>query len=535
MAFRKLILAVPLLLAFALGLYAAPKPQVRRLDTYPWLIEANCNLNVRAGMDTGTELLGTIPQGTRMTAYDQASSHWIEIKYKGRKAYVYSPNITFVRQMTLGEVFGTPSRPSSSSKKASEASRPPRKKPSYGFWGTMYEITKLILIICAILIVIGGILHTELGSPAVLLQIISGIGALIGGIFFGNARIGASIGMMAGVGLAIVYVVHLMDFSGIGRLTLALWYLISLPFYLLDLLQFWLSKPWRPFMKKNTLPDSSKPGMRKFLGFMQIPFYIICFPLRLLNAVYYNMIIHNVYEFSNYVLEVFVPSDEHEGKGSLGIWITALPFRILKYIVFHFSVTLLESAIWTLIDTFIPAVTLFHGTAQEFADNMLSDPLRTESRKKASDRKTGLWNVGDRNFAGDGIYFGIFRSTLRNYEKGSAIAARVTLGKTIDTVLMPDWVYNQAGRQNASEVSKWGLRHGYVTGEWWRSDGRWWEMCLYDRKNKYNEMWRIRPIYAISTGTGIMQRIPTGTAHWLFRGMVLGDIAYTFRRLFGKK
>lgn len=311
--------------------------------------------------------------------------------------------------------------------------------------------------------------------------------------------------------------------------TYVLWYLVSLPFYLLNMLQFWLAKPWRPFMKWNVLQDKYKKPMRIFLRILQVPFYITLFPLRFVNAVYYNFLIHNVYEFSNYLLEVLAPSDTREGAHSFWRWLLWLPLRIIKYILFHGALTLAESVVWTVIDTFIPAVTLYHGTSKIAADNMLCEPKRNKHRQRSSGWKSGTWTVGGGNYAGDGIYFGIFRNTLRNYQSGSAIVARVTMGKTIDTVLMPDYVYNQAGHPNASAVSNWGLRNGYVSGEWWRTTGPWWEICLFDRKNKYNDSWRIRPIYAISYGSGIMQRVPGGSAHWLFRKMVYNDLKNSWK------
>jgi hypothetical protein len=305
-----------------------------------------------------------------------------------------------------------------------------------------------------------------------------------------------------------------------------------MPFYILDMLQFWLAKPWRPLMKRNLLKDKFKKPMRIFLRILQFPFYVALFPLRFINAVYYNLIIHNVYEWSNYLLEVIVPSDPKEGAGNILKWPVFLPFRIIKYLLYHGLLTLVESIIWTALDTIFPAVTLYHGTSETAADNMLCEPKRNKLRQRSAERRTGTWTVGGGNFAGDGIYFGIFRSTLRNYQKGTAIAARVTMGKTIDTVLMPNYVYAAAGKPGAKAVSNWGLNHGYVTGEWWRADGRWWEICLYDRQNRYNESWRIRPIYAIYAGSGIMQRIKGGPAHWLFRQQVIDDMEDTLRRSF---
>ena len=75
----------------------------------------------------------------------------------------------------------------------------------------------------------------------------------------------------------------------------------------------------------------------------------------------------------------------------------------------------------------------------------------------------------------------------------------------------------------------------YLTGEWWRADGQWWEICLYDRQNRYNESWRIRPIYAIYAHSGIVQRIKGSLAHWLFRRQVIEDISDTISRHFDLK
>ena len=286
-------------------------------------------------------------------------------------------------------------------------------------------------------------------------------------------------------------------------------------------------------MKRNVLPDKVKPAMRTFLRVLQVPFYFALFPLRFINAVYNNNIIYNLYALSNYIVEVFVPSDNTEGAYDAADWFKYLPKRIGKYLLWHGTLTIVESAVWTIIDTFVPAVTLYHGTAEDYADNMLCDPSRNHKRQCSKGWLTGVWNVGGGNYAGDGIYFGIFRKTLRNYEQGSAIATRVTMGKTIDTVLMPDRVYNAAGHPDATAVSNWGLNNGYVCGEWWRSDREtnWWEICMYDRQNRYNESWRIRPIYAIHSHSGIMQRIPGGPAHWLFRRQVISDIGDTLNSM----
>ena len=112
------------------------------------------------------------------------------------------------------------------------------------------------------------------------------------------------------------------------------------------------------------------------------------------------------------------------------------------------------------------------------------------------------------------------------------IICRVTLGKTIDLGLAPYYVFNQCGHANAYGVTDWGLKNGYVSGEWWRSDTHWWEYCMYDWQNRYNYSWRIRPLYIVNLENGFLQRIPCGMSHWLFRKMILQDISTSFKNLY---
>ena len=471
-------------------------------------------VNVRSGPGTSYKVVGSKKKGDTVKVISLFDASWARIESGSSFAYVSRKYIAYKGPLPDREAQSAPQLKGN-------------KKAHKGVWDILYEIVKVILWICVIIVVARNIIGVELGSIAALLLMITCIGVVVGWLVFGNGKAGAVIGMGVGILLMLRFLASVFDWDGIGMgwIGYSMWYIISFPFYLLDLLQFWLAKPWRPFLKCSSLSDNAKPGMRTFLRILQIPFYFALFPLRILNAVYYNIVIHNIYEFSNYVLEVVAPSDEEEGGEGFWKWLALLPYRFFKYVVGHGILTLLESVIWTVIDTFVPAVTLYHGTAESCADSMLCDPKRNKSRRRFSGWLSGIWNVGGGNYAGDGIYFGIFRKTLRNYQNGSAIVARVTMGKTIDVALMPNYVVRQAGHPNASAVSDWGLDHGYVSGEWWRSDRntKWWEICLYDRQNRYNDSWRIRPIYAINSDTGVMQRVPGGTAHWFFREIVLKD------------
>ena len=81
--------------------------------------------------------------------------------------------------------------------------------------------------------------------------------------------------------------------------------------------------------------------------------------------------------------------------------------------------------------------------------------------------------------------------------------------------LAPWRIYNSAGQNgNPSRLTSYAKRHSYVTGEWWNPRGRYWEYCLFDWQNLYNEPWRIRPVYLFNCRTGLAQHIRGGMAHW---------------------
>lgn len=268
--------------------------------------------------------------------------------------------------------------------------------------------------------------------------------------------------------------------------------------------------------------------MRRFWWMLKIPLYIVLTPLRFVNAVFYDLFMHGGFEFYNYLSEIFDPSSRLEGSANLMTWILLSPIRLVKY-TWHFLLTLVESCIWVLIDTVYPALTLYHGTDEAASESITGSPGRLTKSKRIS----GLWLVGSGNFAGNGIYFAPIRSTALHYARGDKrvlIICRVSLGKVLDLGMAPRYVYNQCGHANATEATRWGLNHGYTTGEWWRKDEGWWEYCMYDWENRYNESWRIRPLYVEELYSDTVHRIEGGMVHWLFRGMVIKDI---WKSIFG--
>lgn len=303
---------------------------------------------------------------------------------------------------------------------------------------------------------------------------------------------------------------------------------LSFPLTLSNALQRYLSKPWLPFCKTSKGTDTSNVKARRRLENAGMILYVLLFPLRFLNAAIYNLLIHVPFELFNYLMEVVAPESRKEGCGNFLVWLLVFPWRLLKYPVWHGALTIVESLACTVAETFLPTLTLFHGTSEEAAEVIVSSPDRHVDNRC---RDKGIWRVGKGNFAGDGIYFAPKRATAEHYSgNGAIIVCRVTLGRTLDLGFAPYRVYTACGKADAHVATDWGLRHGYTTGEWWRADTGWWEYCMYDWQNRYNYSWRIRPLYVVRVCDNHIQRIPGGMSHWLFRRMVIGDIKETIRR-----
>lgn len=325
-------------------------------------------------------------------------------------------------------------------------------------------------------------------------------------------------------GLIVLRLVLRKSVPVLGTLYYGLFRLLSFLFSFLNGLQRHLSKPWRPLYKKHRGSDGFNKFMRVFWTILKIPLYVVLTPLRFVNAFFYNIVVHSSFEFFNYLGEIFAPTSSKEGGANFITWLLLLPLRLAKY-GWHYLISLIESIIWTIIDTIVPALTLYHGTEHSASVSICQSP----GRIGAKDWYSGVWNVGGGNFAGNGIYFAPMRSTSEYYARCNTnkalIICRVSLGKVIDLGMAPKYVYNQCGSADALGATKWGLDHGYTTGEWWRADRGWWEYCMYDWQNRYNSSWRIRPVYIEDLNNNQVLRIPGGMAHWLFRSMVLSDMS----------
>ena len=193
---------------------------------------------------------------------------------------------------------------------------------------------------------------------------------------------------------------------------------------MLNLLQYHLQRPWRILLKK---PRKFVSFLNKYLFFIgwinNFVIYVVLSPLRLVNAFYYNMIIHSFLSVRDYWLEIFSPKLHgmryRKGFKYFSLWIIMFPYRLVRYF-FESIIKISEGIIFTVVDVFVPALTMYHGTKKESGISIT---------------KPGKWRVGDGNFAGSGIYFGIDKNVALHYAGNSSesviILARVSLGRII--------------------------------------------------------------------------------------------------------
>lgn len=486
---------------------------------YPALCRITTNLNVRSGPGTGYSKLGLVRQGETVTVNSTTYSSgrtWGAIDYGSQTGYVAMQYVSYISAVT-------PSEPA----ERSQDFRSGLMRILSGIW----SVLKWILIILAVLLVLA--YWEDIVSFAVCLGLFAGGGALLFGLLFHRSGLGA----LVGLGVAVFLGLRLL-FDSVGdafRLFfLILYYIVSFPIYMLNLLEHVLVAPWRYMFKTSWVGEGVKPVLRVALEILTVVMYIVTTPLRLTNAVIYNILIHCVTGLYDLSFEVIVPSDPKEGAGNLGRWLLMFPWRVLKYPFYHGFLAIIESVLWTVVDIFVPASTMYHGTDLKAGEAITADPYRNKYLRNTSTWSYGTFTASDSSWGGIGVYFASLRSVARGYaydphrlDDGNPviIACRVSLGRTINYALAPLHVYNQAGKNGRhGELNRYGERHHYTTGEWWNGSGGYWEYCMFDWQNRYNHPWRIRPVYILNLRTGRAQHIRGGMQHWLFDRAVLKDL-----------
>jgi len=312
-----------------------------------------------------------------------------------------------------------------------------------------------------------------------------------------------------------------------------LWW-FSGAFYLVDEFMWFLYNPLRVFMRANKKQREGVKGKVTrgsfliFTTFLIAPayklvIYFLTTPLRLITAIYFDVIMYLFVMASDTIEELFNPKlgamRFKKGFKYFVLWIVLFPYRLFWFFVKNI-LALVDSVMMVIISLAWPTFTMFHGTSHEAVTSI---------------ERAGRWMVGRGNFAGSGIYFGRSIKTAKLYAGTKAfvnsdgetmfpiIMARVTLSalRNITTLKEDDRkkvadFSGQGGRELAQRI-----KFPYYATEFWRTDNGWWEYCLIrgGEDGKLVKSWRIRPVgYAHvkpeNSYSGSLQRLWGGKAHY---------------------
>ena len=490
-------------------------------EDFPAQYKVTANtLNIRRGPGISYSKMGILVQGdyvnVKGTTYNNGQT-WGEIDCGSESGYVAMSYLEYIEPLAQQQVV--------------ERSRPSGISSVEDLLLTIWKIIKIIFWIFVVLIVFA--FKDEILEFLAVVGAFVGIGALIGWLVFDHAGVGAIIGL----GIVIFFGLRLFsenlsgDYNGLlynaYRLTTA-------PLFYTNRWQHILSEPWRYILKTDWPAEDIKPALRIILQIVQIALYVAITPLRLFNAIAYNLVVHVMMVLYDLFIEVFKPSSwDEEGEGFFGTIIMFF-WRLLKYPIFHGAIAVIEGFIWTVIDILIPAVTLYHGTDLTAAQAIVCCPNRNRHLRYSSTRTHGTFAASRDGWGGNGVYFASKRTVamgyaLDDYRLGDnnpcMIVCRVSLGSILNYALSPHNVFRQGGDGgNHNVMNDFALKHHYVTGEWWNYRHSYWEYCLYDWGNRYDHPWRIRPIYVFNIRTCRLQHIEGGMQHWLFDRSILSDL-----------
>ncbi|MBR5433443.1 MAG: SH3 domain-containing protein [Bacteroidales bacterium] len=474
---------------------------------YPATFKTTNALNVRQHPNQTSEKVGLLQKSEEVVVDSMHDNQWACITHNGEVAYIATDFIAYQHSVPKNKNFV----------ETLKNVRIVGRIPITGAAGIAIILVSLFVGICFLYF-----LSSECRTMYVIIAVVGGIGYFIGGFTWFLWAIAIALGFF--------FFVFLSD-----RRLAFYWTLLKEPLFALNQLQYILQKPWRPLLKNRDsrfcklLKMSPKitPSMHPMQRFcyklwhighyviafvfflLQFALYIISTPLRLFNAFFYNIIIHIPCALHDYIAEVFNPKGD--GMRFLGKWeywyqyFLKLPYRFYKYLLKRSILTTLESIIYTIVDIVVPTLTMYHGTSNDASYQITGDEDVT-------------FKVGGGNYAGNGIYFAIAKSTSEHYARGAIIIARVSLGRVFNINTSTDDIRNCVACRG-EEITKWGLRKKITTIEWWRKNTRWWEYCMLQQSGIYKKAWRIRPLYIENVNTGSKERIYKGMAPWIFKKM----------------
>lgn len=465
-----------------------------------WYTVTGTEVNVRSGPGTNYSKLGTRKQGDVVTVLRIYDENWAIIEWHfPTYGYMHRDYITYKGPVHLD---------------------PPKKKE----W-TFLSVISLIWLICKIILVIVAIYYwQERPETVLMLAVFFLVGALLGFFIFHQGNLGAFIGLVVGIVADYEYDRgYFTEDPFIIKCLRVAYASISLPFNGLNRLQHALSSPWRFTIRNNRFSDRKRARLRTVYRVLRVLLYILLTPLRLLNSIYFNLVVHVINIVYDFLLEVALPSSKKEGANNLGLWLLLLPWRLFKYPVLHGIIAVIDGLFFTIVEIFVPTVTLYHGTDLTAAQGIVGCRNRNEYLKWELSELSGSFRASSDSWGGIGVYFASKRRIADNYARYRklsdnnpiTIVCRVSMGRILEFSLAPSFVCDEIGKNGQhSVINRYAEQHHYETGEWW--NGSYWEYCMFDWQNLYNHRWRIRPLYLFNHRTMFIQHVKGGKSHWLF-------------------
>ena len=297
------------------------------------------------------------------------------------------------------------------------------------------------------------------------------------------------------VGIFIIVVGYITGFLVLSYILKEVIYIFNPIFFLLNRIQWILYNPLR-LLWKNPNSEFSNKSFNLLFYTGIIPIYwiiihIVSTPLRLINAIYFNILLGwsiNIYDSLAEVINPKLGKIRHrKGINYLIFWIIGFPIRLIK-MLFKNIFVFIEPIIMTGVDVVFPTYTMYHGTEHGYVS--------------ADITQNGRWLVGNGNYVGTGIYFGMSKKVADHYSdyNNTTILVRVTLMFTRTIATAPYKIRSHIGLGYGGDEISRRLSKFWSSVEHWRVDGGWFEYCIIQpvsKKGSLVKTWRARPIALI--------------------------------------
>jgi len=301
--------------------------------------------------------------------------------------------------------------------------------------------------------------------------------------------------MDAVVGLFLMISVYITIFMLLSFVLKEAIYIFNPLFFFLNWIQWVLYNPLRIFFKNPHSEFAHKTFNLLFYTGV-IPIYwiiihIVTIPLRFINAIYFNILLSWTINFYDSLAEVMNPKlgkiRHKKGFNYLFAWIIGFPIRLIR-MIFTNILIFIEPIIMTGVDIVFPTYTMYHGTSYGEAHSDIT--------------QNGRWYVGEGNYAGTGIYFGMSNKVAKYYSGAynTVILVRVTLSFNRNIATTPYSIRSHIGLGSGGDTISRRLSKFWSSIEHWRVDMGWFEYCIIQPPQKKYSMvktWRARPIAVV--------------------------------------